>query len=122
MAVQMTYLRCQRYKVRRVLCVDVLSPYYIIGVEDQLQPIDTDLWATCMLNESRLPPPFYPDDFKVSASAILQSTLGLTQSGITHDNCRNVYLTLVLLIDELVDRGITICSNFSAISSDMYSN
>lgn len=118
-AVQMTYLKCQCYKVRWLFCVGVLSPFYIVGVEDQLQTFDTGLWATCMLNESRSSPTFYPDNFKVSASIILQSALGLTQGGITHDNCRNVYLPLVLLIKELVDRGITICSSFSA---SVYSN
>ncbi|XP_065887587.1 uncharacterized protein [Dysidea avara] len=89
------------------------------GVEDQLQPFDTDLWVTCMLNESSSSPTFYPDDFKTSATTILQSALGLTHGGITHDNCRNVYLTLVELIDELVNRGITICSMFSATTSAM---
>lgn len=78
MAVQMTCLRCQHYKVQWFY-VDVLSAYYFIGVEDQLQPFDADLQATRMLNESRLSPTFYPDDFKVSAGIILQSALGLTQ-------------------------------------------
>ena len=65
-----------------------------------------------MLNESTPPPKFYPADFNTSATLILHHTFGMTTDGITHENCRSIYLRLVQLINELVSRDIPVCSVF----------
>ena len=70
------------------------------------------------LEESIKPPALYPEDFKTAVTGILCSTYGLTPVGITHDNCRSIYLALVRLIDRLVDRGVTICSSIDEITTD----
>ena len=87
-------------------------------MQDHLQTVDSALWARCMLNESIKPPKFYPEDFKVSAGIILHHTFGLTQDTVSHDNCRNVYLRLVKLIDSLTSRGVPVCSMLANASTD----
>ena len=89
-----------------------------IGVQDQIQEFDTELWATCMLQESRSPPDLIPNSFKVTAAMILQDALRLTLSGVTHDNFCSVYLGLVHSIEQLVADGITICTNFFSANDD----
>ena len=86
---------------------------YFIGAQDHLQPFDHQLWAHCMLNESTNPPKFYPADFNLSATLILTQTFGITTDGITHENCRNIYLRLVTLINALLTRDVPICSVFT---------
>jgi len=71
-----------------------------------------------MLEESCKPPPLYPDSFGTVAAAILKDTIGLTVDGITHDNCCNVYKSLVHVIDRLVDDGVTICSTIDNMTDD----
>ena len=71
-----------------------------------------------MLHESKPPPKFFPDDFKDTATTILQSGLGLTVDGITHESCRTIYLKLVELIDGLLSRGVPICSGLSFMTSN----
>jgi len=71
-----------------------------------------------MLEESRKPPPLYPDSFGTVAAAVLQDTFGLTVCGITHDNCCNIYKSLVRVIDRLIDDGMTICSTIVDITDD----
>ena len=91
---------------------------FTTGAQDQLQIIDSNLWATCMMEESKPMPKFYPDDFKRSAEIVLQSTLGFTREDINHENCRMVYLKLVDLIEALESRGIPICSEFQASDTE----
>ena len=74
-----------------------------------------------MMDESRAPPKFFPDDFRSSTEIILRSALGLTVNGVNHENCHRVYMKLVQLINGLVDMGVPICSTLSIateLSSD----
>ena len=70
-----------------------------------------------MMEESRAPPKFFPDDFKTSAEIILSSTLGLTVDSIVHENCCRVYLKLVKLISSLIGIGVPVCSVLSTTSN-----
>ena len=71
-----------------------------------------------MLEESVRPPALYPDDFGTAATTILRNTFGLTPTGITHDNCHSIYLSLVCLVDRLIESGVTICS-LDVVTSDL---
>ena len=75
------------------------------GTEDQLQPINTDLWATCMVSQSKPAPKLYPTFFKTGVRALLHRKLHISEEDITHDNCRNVYLKLVHHIELSVASG-----------------
>lgn len=90
---------------------------YLLGALDHLQQFDHQLWAHCMLNESTAPPKFYPADFHISANLILKHTFGLSVNGISHENCQSIYLRLVQLINELVSRGVPVCSEFAESSN-----
>ena len=70
-----------------------------------------------MLEESCKLPPLYPDTFGTVAAAILKDIIGLTVH-VTHNNCCNVYKSLVRVIDWLVDDGVTICSTIENITDD----
>jgi len=72
-----------------------------------LKSIDSNLWARLMLEESSRPPKFYPNDFKDSAEIILNHLFGINVDGITHDNCKNIYLRMIHIIDTL-----PVCSDF----------
>ena len=63
-----------------------------------------------MLHKSRQPPKFFPADFNISTDLILRTAFGITVGSIAHANCRNIYIRLVQLINELVSRGIPVCS------------
>ena len=70
-----------------------------------------------MLNESQQPPKFFPSDFKENVGIILNRVFGITVDGISHGNCRNVYLKLVHLISALVEQSIPVCSAFELQST-----
>lgn len=44
------------------------------------------------------PQPFYPADYEAEATAVLNTTLGISVKDITPDNCRNIYIQLVHLL------------------------
>ena len=75
-----------------------------------------------MLEESRKPPPLFPDSFGTVAATILRKMFGLTVSGISHDNCCNIYKSLVRVIDRLVDDGMTICATIDNTTDDVDSD
>lgn len=75
-----------------------------------------------MIQESKPIPKFYPNDFKKSAETVLYRALGFTVQDIIHENCRQVYLKLVVLIEESDDRGIPICSDFQSHNDDTTTN
>ena len=45
-----------------------------------------------MMDKSRAPPKFFPDDFRSSTEIILRSALGLTVDGVNHENCQECIL------------------------------
>jgi len=83
-----------------------------IGAQDHLQHFDSDMWAHCMLHESKLLPRFSPTDYKNTISIILNHTFGITVDDISHGNCRGIYLKLVQLVTALVQQDIPVCSPF----------
>ena len=60
-----------------------------------------------MTEKSREPLKLFPNEFKESATVVLYSSLGLTVGDVSHGNCRNVYLNLINVIQNLIDIGIT---------------
>lgn len=89
----------------------------MIGAQDQLQIINSSLWAMCMMGESKPMPKFYPDDFKRSAEIVLHRALGFRRQDINHENCKMVYIKLVELIEALDSRDIPICLEFQDCNS-----
>lgn len=79
--------------------------FYVSGKQDQLKTIDTNLWATCMLSESKPIPPLCPVAFKNAALRILHNTLHLSMDDITHTNCSSIYQEIVHNIELLVLDG-----------------
>lgn len=71
-----------------------------------------------MLEESIKPPALYPGDFETAITNILSETYGLTPAGISHDNCRTLYLCLVCLVDRLVGSGEIICPSLDEINTE----
>ena len=115
MDVLMTFTRCQFCMVSTITDEFFFNVMHIhfAGAEDQIKDFDSGLWALCMTEESKAPPTLYPDDFGVAATTILYHLLGLTPQGITHCNCRNVYLILVHWINALLNSGIHVCSSLT---------
>ena len=83
-----------------------------------MKEFDADLWATCMLEQSKASPDLYPDDFGSAAAAILHHLFGSSPEGITHSNCRKIYLSLVHWIHSLINNGITVCLSLNNTSYD----
>ena len=83
---------------------------FLSGAQDHKQSFDVALWLKCMREKSNHPPKLVPDDFQESATVVLYSFLGLSLSNISHNNCRNIYLKLVHVIQNLIDIGVTFCS------------
>ena len=86
----------------RSTCCRVVLHNYIIGVEDKLMPIDSRLWARCMLEESITPPPLCPSDLAEDIEFFMRMLLGLTLSDITHANCKRIYVLLTNFIETIV--------------------
>lgn len=72
------------------------------GKEDQLMNIDCDLWATCMLEHSKTPPPLCPSHLAEDLEYFMHTELGITLADITHDNCKSVYVDLASFIESIV--------------------
>jgi len=115
MVVQSTYMICQQCMVRigRIALRRLMSDAHI-GAQDHLQHFDSDMWAHCMLHESKPPPRFFPTDYKNNISIILNHTFGITVDDINHGNCRGIYLRLVQLVTALVQQDIPVCSMFQS--------
>ena len=62
------------------------------GAQDHLQHFDSDMWAHCMLYESKPPPRFFPTDYKNNISIIFNHTFGIMVDNISHVNCCGIYL------------------------------
>ena len=73
----------------------VKSGFINAGVQDHLQEINPDLWATAMLQESEEAPPFYVDTFANEATAVLCNDLHMRRDDISFFNCKSVYIHLV---------------------------
>jgi len=63
-----------------------------------------------MFHYSKPLPSFFPLEYKINAGIILSRTFGITVDGISHGNCRNIYLQLVHLITTLLQQGVPVCS------------
>ena len=77
--------------------------YAIVGVEDQLMPIDSEVWARSMIEESRKPPPLCSSEFKENIVFFMNTLLGKTLSDITHENCREIYVFLTEFIESIIN-------------------
>ena len=76
--------------------------YNHVGVTDQLQSVDSELWRHCFEKESKPPPPFLPVDVESDLTCFLENCLHITKDEITHSNCKNVYINLVNEVKEII--------------------
>ena len=76
------------YMVRNYQAFTLIKAHQFIGGNDQLKPINADIWVDAMLTEGQSPPPFYPSEFKEWADGILG------QSNIDSHDVRDLYLYL----------------------------
>ena len=67
----------------------------LLGVDDHIQPVSTNLWILGMENESCPVPQFYPLSYKVRANQLLKDKLHMKREQITIENMENVYNILV---------------------------
>ena len=65
------------------------------GTSDYRKELNYEAWATCYTNYACKAPNFFPEEFSVAASAILQEDLHLQRSDINIDNAKLVYLYLL---------------------------
>ena len=70
--------------------------------DDCLKPIAPLLWAQCMQEKSIPAPPLCPLEFKENAEYFLNALYGLTLPDVTHQNCKEVYLKLVNIVNYLL--------------------
>lgn len=75
--------------------LSLVLTYELLDSQDQLQPIDCRVWATCMISESKHCSELCPGFFKRILRRIMNSRLYLRENDITHNNCRNIYENLV---------------------------
>ena len=71
-----------------------------------------------MCEESIKPPALYPTDFGTTLTTILYNTYGLTPEAISHDNCCTIYLSLVRLVDMLLDSDEVIWTSLDEVNKD----
>ena len=69
-----------------------------VGKQDQLKPIDANLWATCMY-ETESAPALCPVVFANTVNRVLSETLGMSVDDITHTNCRSVFFILHVILN-----------------------
>ena len=67
----------------------------IIGVEDHLQLVDTNIWVYGMRNESARIPRFYPQIFEITANRLLSRCLHIQRDDITAHNWESIYKYLI---------------------------
>ena len=63
------------------------------GTRSYKQPLSFLTWSHCYLYHAYKAPPFYPEEFKAAAAAILNE-LHMTRRDITIHNARAIYLHL----------------------------
>ena len=54
-----------------------------------------DVWAHCYIEHARKPKPFYPEEFKAAAVAILERDFNLCEDEITLENAESMYMHLI---------------------------
>ena len=85
----------QRYTCITLLhVVRIYNHVIIIGAEDCLKPVDTDVWLQVSVEKSQPTPPFYCEEFSDWADTVYQH-MGLSHRNVTSANCREVYIKLV---------------------------
>ena len=67
-----------------------------------MKPIDANIWAHLMINESKKSPKFFNDRFKAVASNYLSDKYNITVEDISHTDLRQFYLSLVGYIENLI--------------------
>ena len=103
MVYQTTFMRCHHYngKIHVCDCYNTVC-FSWVGKEDCLKPVDPSLWAQCMLEESVPQPSFYSPEFKENIEYLLYSFHSLNICDVTHQNCVNIYMKLVNIVDSLI--------------------
>lgn len=76
--------------------------YLIIESQDYLKPIDANIWAHLMINESKKAKKFFNDRFQAAASNYLSHKYNITVEDISHTNLKQFYLSLVEYIENLM--------------------
>lgn len=71
------------------------SALYITGATDYSKEFPVEVWLAAMVSESEPPASFYSDEFKEWADYVIMRDFYINQAGITHSNCRDVYLHLL---------------------------
>ena len=83
----MTCFRCQSITVclHNSLCkYNIYFDFnYDAGARNHMKTVHTRTWQHAVFHQSKEPPPFYPDEFKIWADAILQH-IGMTQNTLLH--------------------------------------
>ena len=95
---------CVNVRIVKLISIYVFTS---IGAHDHLQPFDIDLWLTCMSRKSRIPPRLYPEEFERCAVYILDRALDLNPRDVSHENCRNIYVKLLRIIEACINSGIS---------------
>ena len=67
-----------------------LLVYYMPGTRSYKQPLDFLVWSHCYLELAYKAPPFYPEEFEVAATAILEE-LNMNREDITISNAKPIY-------------------------------
>ena len=83
----------------------IIITYYnvcFLESQDYVKPIDANIWAHLMINESKKSPKVFNDRFKAVASNYLSDKYNITVEDISHTNLRQFYLSLVGYIENLI--------------------
>ena len=54
-----------------------------------------DVWTHCYIEHAHKPKPFYPEEFKAGAVAILERDFNLCEDEITLENAESIYMHLI---------------------------
>ena len=65
------------------------------GTQNYAKSVDSGVWMHGMLHDSERPPPFYKQDFKEEADALLKASFDMTHEQITVSNMVGIYCHLV---------------------------
>ena len=95
-------MNCMNFRLHTVthnevyfLNTSYILALYITGATEYSKEFPVEVWLAAMVSESEPPASFYSDEFKEWADYVIMREFHINQAGITHSNCRDVYLHLL---------------------------
>lgn len=100
MTLEATWVRAHTVQVTYLVCL-----YVTVGgaFRECKMPVDSQELAHCLATQTRRDSTLCPPQIELVTSRLLSDVLGLSKEDITHINCKEVYSSLSLALETIVD-------------------